>query len=175
MHRPNRQIKEGRAVRDIQTPRPAIGSTQFALAAHVAIALLVMILLGLVWAGTAGHVWNFSLAFFGKLLLTTTLPQLLFLASWAALTGALFSLGVGSGASRPRTRRFAAISGAIVPVGMVLLGGLLSRMSSEFRETTGPFDRPMLTLPLIVYGALAPWLLGRLARTLTAPAAHSAP
>jgi len=57
---------------------------------------------------------------------------------------------------------------------MVLLGGLLSRLWPEFRDSTGPFARPMLTLPLLrVYGVLAPWLLGRLARTLTAAAVHS--
>jgi len=102
---------------DIQpAAHPSIGTTRFALAARVAIALLVMIVLGLIWAGTAGRVWNLSAASIGKLLRATTLPQLLFLASGAALTGGLFALGVGSGAPLPRTRYFAVISGAIVPV-----------------------------------------------------------
>jgi hypothetical protein len=152
-------------VTDIQpAAHPSIGSTRFALARGVALALLVMILLGLAWAGTAGHIRNFSAVAFGRLLLATTLPQLVFFASWAALTGALFALGFGSGAVLRRTRCFAVLSGVIVPVGMVLLGGVIGRLWPEFRETTGPFDQPLLTLPLIIYGVTAPWLLGRLAR-----------
>lgn len=102
----------------------------------------------------------------------TTLPQLLIVASWAALTGGLFALGFGSGPALPRTHYFAALSGAAVPVGMVVLGGILGRLWPQFRETTGPLDRPLLTLPLIVYGVMVPWLLGRLAR-LTAATAQS--
>ena len=137
--------------------------TRTALAALVALALLLTIFIGIIASVGHGGSWVRAAVLLAK---TLTLAQWLFLASWAALTGLLFAFGAGPRPARPLMRLLALISGTLVPVGLFLLGGLMGHLWPELRDTDGPFDRPLLSLPLLVYGLAAPWLLGRLARRL---------
>ena len=83
---------------------------------------------------------------------------------WAAVSGVMFLLGVGRLVSMSRARLAALIGGAIGP--WVILG--LAQVEGHFwpslRDTSGPLDRPLMTLPMLVCALLAPWLAGRAAR-----------
>jgi len=137
------------------------------LASLVALAVLLTTLIGLIVAPAipGGHLkWLLSASVWIKLLVLISSMQWLGLLSWAALTGALFALGVGTGPTRAYPCWFAVAAGAFVPICLVLLGQAMGLLWPEIRDTTGPFDRPLLSLPLLLYGLGAPWLLGRWAR-----------
>jgi len=140
------------------------------LASLVALALLLTTLIGLVIALVipGGQLkWLLSPSAWIKTLALISSTQWLGLLAWAALTAALFALGVGTGPTRSYPRWFAVAAGAFVPIGLVLLGQGVGLLWPEIRDTTSPFDRPLLSLPLLVYGLGASWLLGCLARTAT--------
>ena len=81
---------------------------------------------------------------------------------WIAFCAVLFVAGFGH---RPR-RRFglAMLGGALLPVGFWVLAAVEGRLWPALRESTGPLDHPLLSLPLLVYCAGVSWLLGRLGR-----------
>jgi hypothetical protein len=134
------------------------------LAALVALALLFTVVIGLLAGLVNGRLsWSF-IASVPKLLGLLSWEQSLFFALWAGLTGALFALGVGAASMYLRIRLFALSTGVLVPLGLVLLAHFLSRY---WPDTTGPLDKPPLTLCLVLYGLLAPWLLGRAASALS--------
>jgi hypothetical protein len=88
-------------------------------------------------------------------------PYWLGLITWAAVTGALVSAGI-----RRRSIGFplalaALLTGALVPVGLVLLAGGLNHV---WPGTTGPTDAPVMTGLLFAYALVIPWTLGRLIR-----------
>ncbi len=147
------------------TPSPAPGASRILLTALVAFALVCTIVIGMFAGITNGPMsWGSVTAAMPKFLRLPSWDQWLFLGSWAALTGTLFAFGAGTTPSPLRTRLFALISGLVVPVGLVFLARFLSRY---WPDTSGPFDSPPLTFYLALYGLLAPWLLGRVASTLS--------
>lgn len=99
--------------------------------------------------------------------------QELFVLLWAAISGALFFLGVGPHAWIARARLAALIAGAISPWVLLGFAQFEVHLWPSLRETSGPLDRPLMTLPLLVCALLTPWLAGRAARpsaqTRTAP------
>jgi hypothetical protein len=144
---------------------PALGASRIVLMALVACALLCTVMIGLSAAGSGGQIWWESLAVaIPKLLRGLAWDQWLGLASWAALAGALFAHGTGTGPTLVRTRLFALVSGILIPVGLVFSGQFIGRY---WPDATGPFDSPLLTLYVALYGLLTPWLLGRVALILS--------
>ena len=90
--------------------------------------------------------------------------QQLFILMWAALSGALFALGIGRRAWRRRARVMAFIAGTLIPWVVLGLARIEGHLWPSFRETRGPLGRPLMTLPLLVFALLMPWLAGRAAR-----------
>jgi hypothetical protein len=90
-----------------------------------------------------------------------SVTQWLGLGAWAALTGALFILGLRS---RPvRSSSLAALCGVLIPIGLGFLAYAEGAIWPALRATQGPLDRPLLTLPLALYCLAAPLGLGCLA------------
>jgi hypothetical protein len=146
-------------------PFPAPKASGLRLSVLVAIALVGTVFIGIIAAVANGPLsWAFFAVAITKLLRLPTWDQWLFLAAWAALTGALFTIGAGAAPRRVRTRLFGLVSGILVPAGLVVLARFLSRY---WPDTSGPFDSPPLTLFLVLYGLLIPWLLGRVAFALS--------
>jgi hypothetical protein len=146
---------------------PALGASSVVLMALVACALLCTVMIGLSAAGSGGQIsWESLAVAIPKLLRGLPWDQWLVLASWAALAGALFAhgAGTGTGPTLVRTRLFALVSGILIPVGLVFSGQFIGRY---WPDATGPFDNPLLTLYLALYGLLTPWLLGRVALMLS--------
>jgi hypothetical protein len=85
-------------------------------------------------------------------------PQWLGLIVWAAVTGALISVGLRRCSLGIWLGLAAMLAGAVVPVGLVFVAGGLNHV---WPGTTGPTDVPALTLVLLVYSLVSPWLLGR--------------
>jgi hypothetical protein len=90
--------------------------------------------------------------------------------AWAAITGALVAAGTRGRAWPVRWRSgrlplaafagcAAFVAGTLVPMGFTLLAGSLGRV---WPNTEGPFDAPVMTVLLMAYSLLIPWLLGRL-------------
>lgn len=104
------------------------------------------------------------LRMFVIVLIRTSAWQDLVVLLWAALSGALFLLGVGRLAWISRARFIALVAGAISPWVLLGLAQLEGHFWPAFRETTGPLDRPLMTLPLLVCVLFTPWLAGRVAR-----------
>lgn len=90
--------------------------------------------------------------------------QDLFVLLWAAISGILFVFGIGRHAWMMRARIVALIAGAISPWLVLGLGQIEGHFWPSFRETRGPLDRPLMTLPLLICALLTPWLAGRAAR-----------
>ena len=105
-----------------------------------------------------------ALPFAFALVARTSAGQDLVVFLWAAISGALFVFGVGRHALKIRARRVALIAGAISPWVVLGLARLEGHLWPSFRETSGPLDRPLMTLPLLVCALLTPWLAGRAAR-----------
>lgn len=82
----------------------------------------------------------------------------------AAISGILFVLGVGRHARVIRARLAALIAGAISPWVVLGVAQFEGHLWPSFRETSGPLDAPLMTMPLLVCALLAPWLVGRAAR-----------
>lgn len=94
----------------------------------------------------------------------TSAVQALVVLLWAAISGALFLLGAGRLAWMSRARLVAILAGAIGPWLLLGVAQLESHFWPSFRETSGPLDRPLMTLPLLVFALLTPSLAGRVAR-----------
>jgi hypothetical protein len=106
-----------------------------------------------------------------RFLLSIVTPgQCVALIAWAATTGALVTAGTWGRAwpARWRSGRLplaafagcaAFVAGALVPMGLTLLSSSLGRV---WAGTQGPFGAPVMTLLLVAYSLLIPWLLGRL-------------
>lgn len=105
-----------------------------------------------------------ALPFAFALVAKTSAGQDLVVFLWTAISGALFVFGVGRHAWKIRARRVALIAGAISPWVVLGLAQLEGHLWPSFRETSGPLDRPLMTLPLLVVALLTPWLAGRAAR-----------
>lgn len=120
-------------------------------------------------------------SFFGQLLLAaalTALPLGMFVIAlmrtsagqdlvvllWAALSGALFLYGAGRLAWMRWARLVALIAGISSPWVVLGLAQFEGHFWPSFRETSGPLDRPLMTLPLLVCALFTPWLAGRAAR-----------
>lgn len=95
-----------------------------------------------------------------KFLAALTTPlQGLELGLWIVITGGLIALG-SRAVPVNRSRAVAALAtGALVPIGLVLLAHQLSKI---WPDTTGPTDAPLMGLILAGYSLGVPWLLGRL-------------
>jgi hypothetical protein len=90
--------------------------------------------------------------------LATTALQWMELIIWALLTGALFAIAPRVRSVRPVLAVCALIMGALIPIGLILVGGALNQI---WPGTTGPTDKPQLTFILVAYSLLCPWLSGR--------------
>jgi|ERR1700728_246907 hypothetical protein len=144
---------------------PALGASRVVLMALVASALIVTVIVGLFLGISGGAMsWAYLVVAIPKFLQIVTWDSWLGLACWGVLAGALFALGAGTRPSPVRTRLFAVIGGILMPVGLVFFGHFLGRY---WPHATGPFDSPLLTLYLALYGLLTPWLLGRVALILS--------
>lgn len=114
-----------------------------------------------------------ALPFAFVLVAKTSAGQDLVVLLWAAAAGAFFVFGVGRHAWKIRARRVALIAGAISPWVVLGLARLEGHLWPSLRETSGPLDSPLMTLTLLVFALLTPWLAGRAARagaqTSTAP------
>lgn len=97
-------------------------------------------------------------------LVRTSALQNLVVLFWAAIGGALFLLGAGRLASMQRARVLALVGGAIGPWVVLGVGQLEGHLWPSLRDTSGPLDRPLLTLPMLLCALLTPWLAGRAAR-----------
>lgn len=73
-------------------------------------------------------------------------------------------VGVGRHAWIRRARILAFIAGAISPWLTLSIGRIESHFWPSFRETSGPLDAPLMSLPRLGCALLAPWLAGRAAR-----------
>jgi hypothetical protein len=89
--------------------------------------------------------------------LATTTRKWMELIIWALLTGALFAIAPRVKSVRPVLAVCALIMGALIPVGLILVGGALNQI---WPGTTGPADKPQLTVILVAYSLLCPWLSG---------------
>lgn len=134
---------------------------QVQLSALSALALLVSFISQAVLAAmlTAMPLGKFMI-----LLIRTSVGQDLAVLLWAVLTGIFFVFGTGRVAYMRWARLAALIAGAISPWILLGIGQLEGRLWPSFRETTGPLDRPLMTLPLLLGALLTPWLVGRVAR-----------
>lgn len=104
------------------------------------------------------------LGMFVVTLIRTSAGQDLLVLLWAALSGAVFIFGAGRLAWMRRARLVALIAGAISPWVLLGLAQLEGHFWPSFRETSGPLDRPLMTLPLLVCALLTPWVAGCAAR-----------
>lgn len=135
-----------------------------------ALALLISVLGELVLAVVLMTLpWGFAavlkaLPFVFALVAKTSTGQDMVVLLWAAISGALFVFGVGRHAWMMRARLEALIAGAISPWVLLSLAQFEGHLWPSFRETSGPLDRPLLTLPALVCALLTPWLAGRAAR-----------
>lgn len=95
-----------------------------------------------------------------KFLSTITTPlQALEMGAWGVITGVLMASS-SNHVPVNRSRALAALAGgALVPIGLALLGHTLNTI---WPDTTGPTDAPLMTLLLALYSLGIPWLLGRL-------------
>jgi hypothetical protein len=116
----------------------------------------------------------------GFLLSIVTPAQCIALIAWSATTGALLAGGTWGRAWPMRWRNArlpflvcaacaAFVAGALVPMGFTLLAGSLGHV---WPNTEGPFDAPVMTLLLVAYSLLIPWLLGRLITRSARPRAQ---
>jgi hypothetical protein len=94
----------------------------------------------------------------------STVRQELFVLLWAALGGALFVLGTGRRASMMRARMMAFVAGFLGPWGVLGVAQIEGYLWPVFRDTRGPLDRPLMTLPLLICALFTPWIVGRVAR-----------
>jgi hypothetical protein len=151
---------------------PALAASRVALTALVAFALIATVLIGLFIGISGGSMsWAYLVVALPKFLRIPTWHDWLGLACWGVLAAALFARGAGTGPRPVRTRVIAVVSGVLMPVGLVLFGHLLGRY---WPHATGLFDSPLLTLYVALYGLLTPWLLGRVALTLSRSSASGA-
>jgi hypothetical protein len=90
--------------------------------------------------------------------LATTAQQWMELIVWALLTGALFAVAPRVRSVRPVLALCALIMGALIPIGLILVGGALNQI---WPGTSGPTDKPQLTFILAAYSLLCPWLSAR--------------
>jgi hypothetical protein len=128
------------------------------VAAFAAAGLLVMTTIGLTLGVTLrwrGSSWWQTAKFLAS---TVTWVQWLGLIVWASLTGALIAAGTSHRAPGLLIALSALIAGAVVPIGLLLFAGALNHV---WPGTTGPLDRPLLTLLLLAYSLITPWSLGR--------------
>jgi hypothetical protein len=88
-----------------------------------------------------------------------TWPQWLGLLFWAVVTGVLVAAGAWCHRFGARLALGALFAGALVPVGLMILARYLIR---TWPGTTGPLDEPALTLLLVAYSLIAPWVLGKI-------------
>ena len=133
------------------------------LAASFATATLLTLLTGLALQGLV-HDWPDWRLLGPQLALLAHVPvyQGFAVLVWIALCAALFAVGLGK---RQRRRfRLALLGGALLPIGFWVIAAIETRLWPELRETTSPFDRPWLSLPLLVYCLAAAWFFGRLGR-----------
>ena len=124
------------------------------------VTLLVALVLGILWESPPAD-WH-SLGRLLAILAHAPINQWLGVLLWIAFCAVVFVVGFGS---HPR-RRFglAILSGALLPIGFGVLAAVEGRLWPALRDTTSPLDRPLLSLPLLVYCVAASWLLGRLGR-----------
>ena len=106
------------------------------------------------FADSAG--WWHTARFLGSVLTRTQSAALLV---WAALTGILVAAGTRARLRNARLPLAAFAAGALVPLGLTLLRGAMGR---AWPGLDGPVAAPLMTLLLVVYAVLIPWLLGRL-------------
>lgn len=123
--------------------------------------LLSVVLMMLPWGFTAVLK---ALPFAFTLIAHSSAGQDLFVLLWAAISGALFVYGIGRHAWILRARIVALLAGAISPWLVLGLGHIEGHLWPSFRETRGPLERPLMTLPLLMCALLVPWLAGRAAR-----------
>jgi len=129
-----------------------------AVAFAVAVGLILMATLGMTtgfWLGMRGTSWWHFARYLAALM---TWPQWLGLIAWAAISGILAAPGVRRHAFRLPLALTAFMAGALIPVGLVFLAHALNHV---WPGTTGPLDQPLLTLMLLVYALVIPWVLGR--------------
>jgi hypothetical protein len=137
-------------------PTSRVGSV--VIGGLAAVGLLLTTWIGLV---TGLHSWNYPTAWWNTARYTasiTTLPQWSALIAWAGLTGVLIALSARRHRLGLRLALATFIAGAFVPVCLVLLAGQLNKI---WPGSTGPLDRPFLTLILVVSSLVIPWTLGR--------------
>jgi hypothetical protein len=135
------------------------------------LAVAVLAAVGLVLTSTIGMTTGVTLGWIGTswwhnakyLASLVSVWQWLGLIAWAALTGALVSTGVRRRSLALPLAIAAALAGGIVPVGLVFLAGALNHV---WPDTKAPTDVPALTLILILYSLVTPWVLGRAIRLL---------
>jgi hypothetical protein len=89
--------------------------------------------------------------------------------AWAILVGMLIAIGAGIDKQRlrPKVAMTAVLAGAVVALGLVLVGEALSGV---WPRSNGP--DPVLTFLLLAYSLVVPWSLGRMLTRL--PWARSA-
>ena len=129
-------------------------------ASAMLVTLLIALALGSLWQ-TPSADWR-SLGRLLAIMAHAPVNQWLGVWLWIAFCAVLFVVGFGG---HPR-RRFglAILSGALLPIGFWLLAMIEGRVWPALRDTTSPLDRPLLSLPLLLYCVAASWLLGRLGR-----------
>lgn len=126
-----------------------------------ALALLVSLLGELALAAVLTAL---PLGMFVVVLVRTLTVQELVVLLWATVSGALFLVGVGSLAWMRPARLMALMGGAIGPWVILSLARVEGHFWPSLRDTSGPLDRPLMTLPILVCALLTPWLAGRAAR-----------
>jgi hypothetical protein len=131
------------------------------LFALVALALLASLLGRLVLGAVLTEL---PLGAFLITLVRTSAVQNLVVLFWAGTSGILFLFGAGRLARMRRARLLALVAGMISPWVLLGVGQLEGHLWPSFRETSGPLDRPLMTLPLLLCALLTPWLAGRAAR-----------
>ena len=123
--------------------------------------LLAVVLMTLPWGFTAvlkALPSGFTLVAHGSA------GQYLFVLIWAAVSGILYVAGIGRNAWMTRARSVAVIAGAISPWVVLGRAQIEGHLWPSFRDTRGPLDRPLMTLPLLICALLVPWLAGYAAR-----------
>ena len=129
-----------------------------AAAVAVAAGLLLMVTLGMTTGfcmGIHGVTWPHCVKYLASLV---TWPQWLALVVWAAISGILAAYGVRRRAFRFPLALTTVIAGAFIPVGLLLLARALNHV---WPGTAGPLDQPIMTLLLLAYALVIPWVLGR--------------
>jgi hypothetical protein len=148
-------------------PRP-VRSSGTTLALAGALGALLMSTVGLLAAlqFPSQRFQDFSPWRMLKFLVTLITPLQAFeFSAWVVITGVLIAAG-SRRVPINRSRALAAFAaGALVPIGLVLLGHSLSKF---WPNTTGPTDAPLMALLLALYSLGMPWLLGHLIRRIPA-------